>query len=290
MHQLHLILLLLFLLFLHLLLLLQVESMSLLISDLLQLFALAWEEKNFLALHFALLSDHLSLNVNREALYSTFHGVCLLSNSVILNLLSLFDDMLITLATLINWRLEFAFFLELFLFFIALVPDSIVDLVSPDLISLEKGSTLSVLVREIIIACCRHHGFEGAFLHLLDLAREACLEDLGLLGLVPRQSSLIKMLRDGKGRCWGWWHLLIVKFLGLVEAKDQTWILLLHLLPMKLVHNLIISLLILTVALRKALLLVFVIMLWLPTTTCRLLLFATGVKILVLLLLFLVLQ
>ena len=102
MHQLHLILLLLFLLFLHLLLLLQVESMSLLISDLLQLFALAWEEKNFLALHFALLSDHLSLNVNREALYSTFHGVCLLSNSVILNLLSLFDDMLITLATLIN--------------------------------------------------------------------------------------------------------------------------------------------------------------------------------------------
>ena len=119
--------------------------MSLLISDLLQLFALAREEKDFLSLHFALLSDHLSLYVSGQALDSTFHGVCLLSISFILNLFSLLDNMLITLATLVNRWLKLAFFLELFFLSISLVSYPIVDLVSPDLIPLEKRKLLAYL-------------------------------------------------------------------------------------------------------------------------------------------------
>ena len=173
--------------------------MSLLISDLLQLFALAWEEKDFLTLHFALLSDHLSLYVNGQALDSTFHGICLLSISFILNLFSLLDHMLIAPATLVNGWLKLAFFLELFLLSISLVSNPIVDLVSPDLIPLEKGGTLPVLVRKIVVSSRRHHWLKGALLHLFDLVCKFGLEDLGLFCLVPSQCSLIEVLCHRKG-------------------------------------------------------------------------------------------
>ena len=61
-HLLHLVLLL--LLLLQLLLLVQVEGLSLLVPHLLELFALAWQQEDLLALHFALLGNHLSLDVN----------------------------------------------------------------------------------------------------------------------------------------------------------------------------------------------------------------------------------
>ena len=99
--------------------------------------------------------------------------------------------MLITLATLVNRWLKLAFFLELFFLSISLVSYPIVDLVSPDLIPLEKGGTLPILVSEIVIASCRHHRLKGALLHFFDLVRELGLEDLGLFSLVPSQCSLI---------------------------------------------------------------------------------------------------
>ena len=129
-HLLHLVVLL--LLLLHLLLLVQDESLLLLISHLLELFALTRQQEDLLALHFALLCDHLSLNVNREALDRTFHRISLLHQvRIILHLLGLFHNIFITLLALSNLWLEFAFFLAFFLFFVPLVSYPIVDLVTP---------------------------------------------------------------------------------------------------------------------------------------------------------------
>lgn len=129
-HLLHLVLLL--LLLLQLLLLVQVEGLSLLVPHLLELFALAWQQEDLLALHFALLGNHLSLDVNREALDRSFHRITLLHQvRIILHLLGLFHNIFITLLTLSNLWLEFALFLAFFLFFVPLVSYSIVDLVTP---------------------------------------------------------------------------------------------------------------------------------------------------------------
>ena len=69
---------------------------------------------------------------------------------VVLQLFRFFEDLLVAFTTLVYFWSEFTFLLQLLLFFIPLVPDAIIDLVAPNLISLEERGSLSVLVRKVI--------------------------------------------------------------------------------------------------------------------------------------------
>ena len=152
----------------HDLLLLEEEGLGLLRADLIELLTLAWQEKDFFALHLALLCDQMTLNVAWKAFNSRFHGLLLIV-WVVLQLFRFFEDLLVAFTTLVYFWSEFTFPPQLLLFFIPLVPDAIIDLVAPNLISLEERGSLSVLVRKVIATWCGHDGFKSALFHLLDL-------------------------------------------------------------------------------------------------------------------------
>ena len=88
--------------------------------------------------------------------------------------LLLFDTLDVAFLTVFDLRGKFAFFLKLLLFLGPFIPDTMLNLVSPNLVPLKEGRAVPVLMREIL-ACSRHHRCESTLLHLFELLLQLSL-------------------------------------------------------------------------------------------------------------------
>ena len=89
----------------------------------------------------------------------------------------------VTFLAFIDLGFELALLLDQLLFFVPLVLDAVVDLVTPHLVTLEEGRVHPVLVAKVL-ARSRHDWLESALLHLLEFFIELGLQALGLHCLI----------------------------------------------------------------------------------------------------------
>lgn len=133
--------------------LLNVEVLGLFDAHFLQLLALTGQQESFLFLELASFCQHLSFNVGLQTsdhLVRNRHGGSGLREGISRSLSTLLDNLVETVLTFPDFGFELANFPQLFLLLDSFVIDPSLNLVTPDLVSLEERRTLSVLVAKVL--------------------------------------------------------------------------------------------------------------------------------------------
>lgn len=185
---------------------------DLLISESFQRLFLTWQQKGFLLLYFLLLCRNDSSQVRIETFYCNFDWLCALK-WIIYGCLShemgcFTNTHRIRFGALFELGSKFALTFHLPLIFSLFTFNFSLYLLFPSLITLEKGTFLSILVRKGF-AFCHQIWFKSALYHFKMLIFDLFLQLLSFSSPLLSFGHSVKMIAYGKLLTFTWFQIIL---------------------------------------------------------------------------------